>query len=109
MISGIKLGANEAIYDNNKQIYSTSGNVIVNDPLTSNGITVDSTGIHLPTSTNVYIGTKPLDNSTQIDTHGVSFSPNGIHLTNDQNVYDVDGVPIYHLSISPIDFLMIFF
>ncbi|KAN0004060.1 hypothetical protein ACTFIZ_010231 [Dictyostelium cf. discoideum] len=34
--SGIKLGANEAIYDNNEQIYSTSGNVIVNDPLTSN-------------------------------------------------------------------------
>ncbi|KAM9986773.1 hypothetical protein ACTFIY_011190 [Dictyostelium cf. discoideum] len=100
--SGIKLGANEAIYDNNKQIYSTSGNVIVNDPLTSNGITVDSTGIHLPTSTNVYIGTKPLDNSTQIDTHGVSFSPNGIHLTNDQNVYDVDGVPLNNAPL-PLD------
>ncbi|KAM9962003.1 hypothetical protein ACTFIR_004882 [Dictyostelium discoideum] len=99
---GIKLGANEAIYDNNEQIYSTSGNVIVNDPLTSNGITVDSTGIHLPTSTNVYIGTKPLDNSTQIDTHGVSFSPNGIHLTNDQNVYDVDGVPLNNAPL-PLD------
>ncbi|KAM9984094.1 hypothetical protein ACTFIY_000793 [Dictyostelium cf. discoideum] len=100
--SGIKLGANEAIYDNNEQIYSTSGNVIVNDPLIFNGITVDSTGIHLPTSTNVYIGTKPLDNSTQIDTHGEIFSPNGIHLTNDQNIYDVDGVPLNNTPL-PLD------
>ncbi|KAN0045658.1 hypothetical protein ACTA71_006036 [Dictyostelium dimigraforme] len=94
--SGIKLGANEAIYDSNEQIYSTGGNGTISDPSTSNGITVDST------SKNVFIGTKPLDNSTQIDTHGVVFSLKGIHLTSDQNVYDSDGVPLNNAPL-PLD------